>query len=319
MSPNRPLFDGRPIGSVEALSRALGVPLGRLTRVICCVDRLYLRRIWIRKPGRKPRPVFPASPELRDIQQRILDRVLKRVRPPPYLMGGIVGRSYVGNARRHAHATVLFGQDVEDFFPSISAQRVQFIFQDVLQFPPPVAQTLARLSTRKGQLVQGGVASTHIANLALYRTEPEFAERASKEGLRYTRFVDDVHVSSRHWIPPSVKTRLMGRMRSMLERQGYRPKRSKQFVAAQNGPMQVHRLNVNSSASSPRQCRQRLRNEVFLLERWADMEPWDSRLERAYLRVSARVGQLKQLNSGEWRRLRGRLKALESRRLRGLS
>ena len=265
MNLSRPSFDGRPIGSMDALCRALGVPSDRLTRVLRSADRLYLRRIWIRKPGRKPRPVFPASPELRDIQQRVLDRILKRVTPPPYLMGGIQGRSYIGNARRHAGAAVLFGQDVEDFFPSVSVQRVESIFRDVLRFPPLVAQTLARLCTRNGQLVQGGVASTHIANLALYRTEPDFAEQATTAGLRYTRFVDDVHVSSRHWVPITVKTKLVSDMRSLLERQGYRPKRSKQFVAARNGPMQVHRLNVNSSASSPRRHRQRLRNEVFLL------------------------------------------------------
>src|SRR6185312_4964746 len=103
-------------------------------------------------------------------------------------------------------------------------------------------------------------------------------------------------------------------MRACLERHGYRPKRKKQFVASASAPMHVHGLNVNNSASLPPQRRQRLRNEVFLLERWSKMQPWDTALEHAFLRLTARVGQLKRINAGEARRLKLRLNALASAR-----
>lgn len=310
MSPNQPLYKGRPIASVEALGRALALDPDRLGRIAASADRYYLPRIWIRKPGRKPRPVHPAGPALRDIHQRILDRILKQVVLPDYLMGGITGRSYIGNARTHAASKVLLGQDVDSFYPSISVSHVEHIFQDVLHFPAQVATLLARLCTRKGELVQGGVASTHIANLALYRTEPKLFEATRRHGFRYTRFVDDVHLSSRRWLPSSVKTRMVSAMRGMLIQHGYRPKRKKQFVATPSNAMKVHGLNVNSSASSPSQRRQLLRNEIFLLERWVGMQDWDAAIDRTYLRLSTKVGQLKQLNPGEARRLRRRLDTL---------
>jgi hypothetical protein len=315
MSLNRPSFNGRPIASVESLGRALGVDARKLVSMSRCSDDLYLRSIWIHKRGRKPRAVFPASPALRDIHQRILDRILRRAALPPYLMGGITGRSYIGNARVHSSAKVLLGGDVDAFYPSISTHRVECIFQDVFHFPSHIARLLAKLCTRRGELVQGGVASTHIANLALYRREPDLFKETQRQGLTYTRFVDDMHMSSQCRRAPRAVTRAMTMMRQMMEREGFRPKRSKQFVARSSRPMQVHRLNVNSSASSPQSYRRSLRNELFLLEKWTTMQPWDAAMERAYLRISARVGQLKHLNPGVARSLRARLVALAPLRI----
>jgi hypothetical protein len=314
MSLNSPFYEGRPIASVGALARALGVEASRLRRTAARTDRLYEGPIVIRRPGRNPRSVFSASPRLRDIQQRILDRILRRVRYPAYLMGGLEGRSYIENARRHSATSVLFGQDVDAFYPSIPRERIRRIFLDVFHFAPEVASLLALLTSRKGELVQGGVASTHLANLALYRTEPELECRMRNEGLEYSRFVDDVHVSSRARLSDLARTRVVSAMRACLERHGYRPKRKKQFVASAGAPMQVHGLNVNSSASVPSRRRQHLRNEVFLLERWAQMQPWDGALERVFLRLSARIGQLQQINAGEARRLKHRLNTLLSAR-----
>lgn len=91
MSLNRPFYEGRPIGSIGALARALGVDGSRLRRTATRADRLYEGPIIITRPGRNPRTVFSASPKLRDIQQRILDRVLRRVHFPGYLMGHPAG------------------------------------------------------------------------------------------------------------------------------------------------------------------------------------------------------------------------------------
>lgn len=314
MNLKRPFYKGRPIGSVGALSRALGVPETTLASVALAVDTLYRGPIVVRKAGRKPRETYDALPALKKLQKRILDRILRQVRFPDYLLGGIKGCSYISNAARHSRSKVLLGEDIDSFYPSISERRVQLIFQDVFRFPPLISAALARLCTREGLLVQGGVASTDLANLALYRTEPELEETARKRGLRYSRFVDDIHVSSVRTRPEGEVQSFMAIMRRTLEREGFRPKRSKQFVAIAGRPMRVHGLNVNSTPSTPPVARQRLRNEVFLLEKWAEMESWGEALERSFLRVSSKVGHLKQTNPGDARRLQIRLKRLVPRR-----
>jgi Reverse transcriptase (RNA-dependent DNA polymerase) len=310
MSLKRPFYKGRPIGSISALARALGVPETTLASVTLTASTLYRGPIIVRKAGRKPRQTYDALPALKNLHRRILDRILRHVVLPDYLLGGIKGCSYISNAARHSGSKILLGEDIDSFYPSISERRLQLIFQEVLQFPPLVSAVLARLCTREGVLVQGGVASTDLANLALYRTEPQLEEAARKRGLRYSRFIDDIHVSSVRARPEGDVQAFMAVMRRTLEREGFRPKRSKQFVAVAGKPMRVHGLNVNSMPSVPPAARQRLRNEVFLLERWAAMQPWDKPLEQCFLRLSSRVGHLKQTNLGDARRLQLRLKQL---------
>ena len=175
-------FNEKPIGSRLALSSKLGVGVGELVILSSRVDSLYSRPIPVEKAGKKTRYVYDARPRLRLVQERIRDRILKKLSFQPYLKGGIRGRSHFDSAREHVGANILFGQDVDDFYGMISVAHIRFIFQDVLHFAPDVSQLLARLCSRNGSLVQGGVASTHIANMALHRTEPEYVKMVAALG-----------------------------------------------------------------------------------------------------------------------------------------
>jgi hypothetical protein len=104
--------------------------------------------------------------------------------------------------------------------------------------------------------------------------------------------------------------RFLPSVRRMLEREGFKPKRTKQFVARPGRQMRVHRLNVSGAVSTPRSVRQGIRNRVFLLERWAGMAPWDATVEAQFVRLSSTVGHLKQTNPGDHRRLQARLRRL---------
>jgi Reverse transcriptase (RNA-dependent DNA polymerase) len=307
MNLKPPSFDGRPIASIASLALALGIPTERLLRVSSQTTKRYRGPILVKKPGRKERVTWAALPDLRGIQQRVLDRIIKRAWFPSYLHGGLAGRSYIGNARFHARSKILFGQDIDSFYPSISAVKIEAIFVHVFHFPRDVAALLAAICCRNDELVQGGVASTHLANLALYKYEPILEARLRAHGLRYSRFVDDVHVSSSRRLARNQLTSVMSAMRSSLERAGFVPKRKKQFVVSADGAMRVHGLNVNETVSSPAKRRQQLRNEVFLLERWTAMQAWDRAIERCYLSLCSRIGHLAQMNSGEARRLKNRL------------
>ena len=74
-----------------------------------------------------------------------------------------------------------------------------------------VAILLAKLCTRRGSLAQGAITSTYLANLALYREEPELYRKLSAIGASYTRFVDDMHASVRRRLEPATLTRVVGK------------------------------------------------------------------------------------------------------------
>lgn len=316
--PESARYRGRPIGSVASLARALGMEESRLMSVSACPETFYRGPITVSRAGRKPRETYSPHGPLLDVQRRILDRILRNVDYPPYLMGGLPARSYVQNARRHEGAAVVFGQDVESFFPSISTQRVESIFKYVFHFAPEVAALLAKLCCRNGALVQGAPTSTHLSNLALYREEPQLEALAREAGFTYTRFVDDIHLSSATRVGRRSLATIVGELRSALERQGHRPKRAKQFVATQRCAIKVHGLNVNSSASVSLARRRALRSEVSRLERLAEGAAWDAALESSYLRLCTCIGQLNQTNVGEARRLKVRLDAIGTKRCPGV-
>jgi hypothetical protein len=312
MNLKPPSYSGRPIASISALALALSIPTERLRRVSLHANGRYRGPIIVKKSGRKERVTWAALPDLRSIQQRILDRILKRAHFPDYLHGGLTGRSYIGNARFHAGSKILFGQDVASFYPSISTGKIEAIFSHVFCFPKEVVSLLAILCCRNGELVQGGVASTHLANLALYKYEPVLEAELRAGGLKYSRFVDDIHVSAAHRLSAEQKTDVLSAMRNSLEHAGFAPKRKKQFVVTSANAMRVHGLNVNSTASMPSKRKQQLRNEVFLLERWTTMQAWDAQMERCYLSLCSRIGHLGQMNAGDARRLKNRLNQMSA-------
>lgn len=63
-------------------------------------------------------------------------------------------------------------------------------------FPPKVSNILSELSTKEGFLVQGSPLSGEIANLVFYQNEPKLVKYCQEQGLRYTRYYDDIHISS---------------------------------------------------------------------------------------------------------------------------
>lgn len=298
---NHPFYRNQPIGSVEALSRALGVELLSLRKLADRADSLYRGPIPVRKKG-KIRETFDAKPELKRLHGRILRRILGKVTFPDYLMGGIADperkRGYIRNAWHHAGAALLIGEDVSDFFPSISFDRVRRIFLHVFHFPLDVADTLARLCTRHGVVPQGARTSTAIANLALYDVEPELVEELQRRNILYTRFIDDIHASTKRRLSEADRTNLVQIIRSVLERTGFRPKRKKQFVAHRGTQITVHRLNVNNAVSRDRSSRKNLRLELLLLEKMVKSDELATKCDRLLRRISSKIRLLKTTNPG---------------------
>lgn len=69
------------------------------------------------------REISAPRDDLKAVQSRIAD-LLQRIAPPDYLFAPVAGRSYVDNAAQHVGATSVRLLDIEDFFPSCTANKV---------------------------------------------------------------------------------------------------------------------------------------------------------------------------------------------------
>lgn len=198
------------ISSVDNLARALGLEVSDFEKVwdIPESDRYKSKEIDKSSGGR--RVVYNPCAELRRIQRRINTRVFSNpdiIRWPIYLYGSIPSssnkddeyhsRDYVACAKLHCGAKSLLKMDIKDFFDNIHDGMVMDIFTDVLKYPEDVSMVLTRICTYQSRLVQGALTSSYIAMLSLYKDERSIVQRLQRKNLIYTRFVDDITVSSK--------------------------------------------------------------------------------------------------------------------------
>ena len=91
--------------------------------------------------------------------------------------------------------------DISNFFPSISKELILNTFKLIPQFmyvDTDVREWLAdALTDETGHLTQGCISSPYIANLVLLEFDYKFSNWCRKNNLVYTRYADDMCISSR--------------------------------------------------------------------------------------------------------------------------
>ncbi len=183
----KPTYDLKPIRNTSALSLSLGLPEILLVNTAAQADKLYRKAKKIVKPDGSIRQPFDALPPLKAIQRRIKDRILKRVEFPSYLTGSLSGRSYRTNAALHAGARIIICEDVESFFPSTNSVRVRDIWLNFFHFSEEVVSILTHLTTKEGELPQGAITSSYLANLSFWNQEPRLHAKLAQKGIVYSR------------------------------------------------------------------------------------------------------------------------------------
>lgn len=195
----RPYYNARPIGSLAVLAKALQVDLGILEKTAIEIEKHYHPHFIPKKSG-GDREISIPSNHLKIIQKRINKEIFEKVVYPPYLHGGIAEKNYVKNASSHSQAEVVIALDVKNFYPTITRQKTEEIFQYFCKFPKDVSQLLANLCCFNNILPQGGCCSSHLANLVLHDTEYTLAAWLESKGHTYTRLLDDISISSKRKI-----------------------------------------------------------------------------------------------------------------------
>ncbi|WP_157725584.1 reverse transcriptase family protein [Vitreoscilla filiformis] len=303
----RPIFNGTPIASVDALARSLSLSAQQLRTLAGAVSGHY-RDFDIPKRDGSFRTVSGPTEELKIIQRRINRHIFERVQYPSYLFGSIKERNYVQNARSHSRAHVIVAMDVENFFPSIKREAVLNIFKNLFRFPQEVASLLADLCTKDGHVPQGACTSSYIANLALHDIEHRLVSNLRHEGLIYSRLTDDISISSPHPLAKKRIESLVVQVAEMLKCKGFKPKRRKTKVTSKNNSaelMEVTGLWLNlGEPRVKRDERASIRTEVRRCIRESKVERTSPEFHKLHDRTSGRVAMLSQLKHREANRFR---------------
>jgi hypothetical protein len=159
------------------------------------------------------------------IQRRILAELLEFVPPHEAAHGFRAAHSSLTNARAHVGQAVVVRMDLQDFFVSVGAPRVDALLR-TLGYPEAAARVLTGLCTTSApacaldardparyafelpqlgwtdrkrllapHLPQGAPTSPALANLCAFRLDLRLSAAASDAGARYTRYADDLSFS----------------------------------------------------------------------------------------------------------------------------
>ena len=212
-------------------------------------DRFYKRFRISKRAKHGYRTIEAPSQELKGVQRWILAFILRQVAASSQSTGFRPGDSIVKNSEPHSHQNFVFNADIEDFFPSITVNRVVGLYKH-LGYTSEVAFGLGRLTTLRGRLPQGAPTSPDTANLICRNLDKRITGLCDARGWTYTRYCDDLTISG---------DRSIGRDSELIARivreEGFRLNARKTHVSRQNSRQVVTGLVVNETPNIERHRR----------------------------------------------------------------
>jgi len=254
--------DFPPIYDLEHLAYVTDTTAG-LIETLVKEPEAYYSEFRISKRGGGSRLIAAPSPALKTVQHWIQRNITQRLWLHPACHGYRRGRSIVTNAGPHVAAPLVVKYDLVGFFGSIPAERVFRIFRRV-GFAVGVADSLAKLTTVRGRLPQGAPTSPDLANFAAYGLDARLGSFASRNGVAYTRYADDLTFSGGRID--------LARSRRLIERvvrdEGFRPNQAKVRFLTRASQQRVTGVVVNEKLNSPRARRRWIRQELHYVRKF---------------------------------------------------
>lgn len=298
------------------MSATLGLSEIQLQKYSDNTERYYIANKPEIKPNGKLRQTYNPKPAIRQIHRRILHEILHTVNYPIYLQGSIKDRNhprdYIADCAFHTAARIVITLDIKDFFDSINSDKVFEMWKYFFKFPEDVSTTLTKLTTYKGFVPQGAMTSSYIANLIFWEFEPDLKKELSEREFTYTRYVDDITISSKRYITSKDKYDITTMIYKMLSKCMVRPNRKKRKVTSNSDRMQVHKININSKKPTlTKMERNNIRAMVFHCEQCALSDRRTEDYRKFFNSVSGKVGKLKRLHLIQGTKLFERLNAVK--------
>ena len=148
---------------------------------------------------------------LLELQRDILRLLERDYRPRAHVHGFVGGhkRSIVSNARQHVGKRWVLNIDLEDYFETIHFGRVRGrLMAPPYNYPNEIAKFIAHIACFQTEkevdgslrtthvLMPGGALSPILANIVSDKLDAELARFCRRLGCTYTRYADDITISS---------------------------------------------------------------------------------------------------------------------------
>ncbi|ELY5941328.1 retron St85 family RNA-directed DNA polymerase, partial [Cronobacter malonaticus] len=188
---------GLPVmNNLNDMSKATRLSSETLRLMIYRADFRYrIYSIEKKGPVKKMRTIYQPSRELKALQGWVLRNILDKLSSSPFSIGFEKNQSILNNATPHMGANFILNIDLEDFFPSLTADKVFGVFHS-LGYNRLVSSCLTKICCYRNLLPQGAPSSPKLANLICSKLDYRIQGYAGSRGLIYTRYADDLTLSA---------------------------------------------------------------------------------------------------------------------------
>ncbi len=271
----------------------------------------YLSRLQTKSSGGERLIEAPKS-RLKSIQGRILKGILDRVPVSDDAHGFVRGRSALTHARIHVGAAQILTIDLADWFLSIHFGRVQAQFLR-MGFPLAVANLLTDLCTtsqhmqlpRAAQarrmaldrhLPQGAPTSPAIANRVAARLDRRLHAYAASHGWRYSRYADDLVMSSVDQDSAAALRAALPRLYAIIQDEGFRVRTDKVSLRGQHQQQNICGIVVNERLNLDRRGFDLLKAQLHAFQLGREKAADGPSREELRQRLTGQLAWLRQLH-----------------------
>lgn len=268
------LSQGLPvIKDDKALADFLGIEYKKLRflvyhRDVVLVD--HYNRYTIPKKKGGERNIAAPKLILKNIQRKILEEILSKIQVSDYTHGFLKGKSVVSGAKSHIadkfsgeNTALLINMDLEDFFPTITFERVRGMFK-AFGYSGYISSLLAMLCTYcermpievKGKvkyvktsdriLPQGSPASPMITNIICVKLDKRLSGLSSKYNCVYTRYADDMSFSFMEESSDLNLGKFMGFISKIVNEEGFNINKNKTRFLRKNNRQSITGVVINN-------------------------------------------------------------------------
>lgn len=264
---------------IDDLALVLGVKASSLTYFAYFIPEIKkYSKFTINKKGGGLRIIFSPTKGLKDIQHVIYKALIPYYNPKNNVHGYVKGKGIISNANVHKNMRWIGRVDIQSYYPSINIRRIIGLFQSrPFYFPKKIAILLAHLCTHLNQLPQGAPTSPILSNLIVRRLDSKLAVLAKNCRCFYSRYADDIFISTNMKTYPkdilSYDTRdgtiLLGEeIKQIFTNEDFKINISKLSLKNKSQRQMVTGVIVNQGLNVPREYIREIRAMLYLWKKY---------------------------------------------------
>ena len=210
------------------------------------------------------------------LQCKTLELLQQLYAPRAPVHGFIKDRGAITNASAHQTRPYLLNLDLRDYFGVITRRRVLGMLK-ALGLEEEVALAVCSICVTRDQLPQGAPTSPILSNMVAYRLDRDLINFTKAHRLRYTRYADDISLSS--YAQPTVLfeggvplpgrvpvEQLSASLRSAILSNGFEINAEKVWFSGPKARKEVTGLIVNDFTNVKRSFVRNLRAALYKVE-----------------------------------------------------